>query len=157
MSKWAPSGPANRQSPAVISSTNSCITWRCRPKRCGPRTVRGYFALPVSYQRDRSRTGRAAMTATPWCSVLLRRKTRRLLPTASVVRVCGRLRQISAGSSGDIHSHTRAAALRGSACCPLARPQGSEAHLLPGAHDPHPDSSAPVVGQVKRQITPERA
>jgi hypothetical protein len=44
------------------------------------------FALPVSYRQRSSRTPCAAGTATSWCSALPSRKTRRPLPSASVVR-----------------------------------------------------------------------
>jgi hypothetical protein len=96
MSKGPPNGPAidgdnnpphgpnrPRWSQAQIASRGVD-----GPKGADPEPWRGCFALPVSYQRDRSRTPCAVMTATSWYSVLLRRKTQRLLPSASVVRIC---------------------------------------------------------------------
>jgi hypothetical protein len=76
------------KSRAAISSADGRITWRSRPKCEASRTVRGYFAAPVSYRRCRSRNPCAAMTATSWCSASPSRKTRRPLPSASLGRGC---------------------------------------------------------------------
>jgi hypothetical protein len=82
--------PATKaKSPAAISSANGGITWGFRPKRCGAsRTVGSYFALPAFYRRRRSRTPCTAMTTTSWFSALPSRKTRTLLPSASVGSGC---------------------------------------------------------------------